>query len=243
MCLDKTCLHDYKVLSRDNFFNNVGKTTHRAIGEGYLCLAVCTKGDAQPSHFMVHSYHTPTIPITILSPGRTVLWHSTLFGTHTVYTNHVTGKGYAQFHVISGNKYTQIPGIIRGVLVYAQAVRPSPVMPACHPFMRECTHSLGAQSVACASKIHMGVDCAYRAIRHLADWRLCCVHRTHTQPSALCSLYSSRTSHASPSHLSLLVICNAYDRFTFSRRRWLFTLFCISSLGISTLSAPALHRY
>jgi hypothetical protein len=81
--------------------------------------------------------------------------------------------------------------------------------------MCECTHSLGAQSVACASKIYMGVDCAYRAIRHLADWRLCCVHRTHTQPSALCSLYSSKTSHASASLLSLLVICNAYDRFTF----------------------------
>jgi hypothetical protein len=74
---------------------------------------------------MVHSYHIPSIPIAVLSPGRTVLRHPKRFDAHTVYTNHVMGNGYAQFHGIIGNTYTHIPGIIRGVLVYAQAVCPA----------------------------------------------------------------------------------------------------------------------
>jgi hypothetical protein len=134
-CHDKTCLHEYKVLSRYKYFNDAGKTTHRAIGEGYLCLEVCMKGEKRPSHFMVHSYHTPTIPITVLSPGRTVLRHPKRFDAHTVYTNHVTGKGYAQFHGMDGNSDTQIPGIILDVLVYAQAIRPASMEHACNPIM------------------------------------------------------------------------------------------------------------
>jgi hypothetical protein len=46
----------------------------------------------------------------------------------TVYTDHVTGKGYGQFHGISGNKDTQIPGIICSVSLYAQAVLLAPTL-------------------------------------------------------------------------------------------------------------------
>jgi hypothetical protein len=76
------------------------KKSHRSVGEGYLRVAVCIKGHTTPSQFMVHSYHTSTIPINVLSPGRTVLCHSSRFDAHTVYTNHVSGRGYATFHSI-----------------------------------------------------------------------------------------------------------------------------------------------
>jgi hypothetical protein len=99
-CHDATCLHDYKLLTRDKYFNDAGKKTHRSVGEGYLRVAVCIKGQTTPSHFMVHSYHAPTTPITVLSPGRTVLRHSSRFDAHTVYTNHLSGRGYAKFHSI-----------------------------------------------------------------------------------------------------------------------------------------------
>jgi hypothetical protein len=122
---DATCLHDYKVLTRDKYFNDAGKKTHRSVGEGYMRVAVCIKGQTTPSHFMVHSYHTPTIPITVLSPGRTVLRHSSRFDAHTVYMNHVSGRGYAKFHGIGPITDVEVPGIVRGVLLYAQASRPA----------------------------------------------------------------------------------------------------------------------
>jgi hypothetical protein len=119
-CSDATCLYDYKLLTRDTYFNNAGKKTHRSVGEGYLRVVVYIKGKTTPSHFMVHSYHTYTIPITVLSPGRTVLRHSSRFD---VYTNHVSGRGYAKFHSIGPITDEDVPGIIRGVLLYAQASR------------------------------------------------------------------------------------------------------------------------
>jgi hypothetical protein len=98
------------------------------MGGGYLCIAVCTKGESQSSHFMLHSYHTPLIPITVLSPGITVHGNPMRFYAHTVHTKHVTGKGYAQFHGIGRNKDTQIPGITRAILLYTQDIRPESTM-------------------------------------------------------------------------------------------------------------------
>jgi hypothetical protein len=74
---------------------------------------------------MIHSYHTPTIPIIVLSPGRTVLRHPSRFDAHTVYTNRTTGRGYAEFHSASSTADVKIPGIVRGVLLYAQASQPA----------------------------------------------------------------------------------------------------------------------
>jgi hypothetical protein len=122
---DASCLHEYKPLTRDNFFSDAGKKTHKSVGEGYLRVAVCIPGQTTASHFMIHSYHTPTIPIIVLSPGRTVLRHPSRFDAHTVYTNHTTGRGYAQFNGASSTADVKIPGIICGVLLYAQSSRPS----------------------------------------------------------------------------------------------------------------------
>jgi hypothetical protein len=124
-CHDVTFFHDYKLLTRDKYFNDAGNKTHRSVGEGYLRGAVCIKGQTTPSHFMVHSYHMPTIPITVLSPGRTMLRHSSRFDVHTVYMNHVSRRGYAKFHGIGPITDVEVPGIVRGVLMYAQAYRPA----------------------------------------------------------------------------------------------------------------------
>jgi hypothetical protein len=77
-----------------------------------MCLAVCSMGGATPSHVMVHSYHTLSIPITVLSLGRTILRHPKRFDVHTVYNNHVMVKGYSLFRGIGGKNDIQIPGII-----------------------------------------------------------------------------------------------------------------------------------
>jgi hypothetical protein len=106
-CHDATYLHEYKLLTWDKFFNDAGKKTHRSVGEGSLRVAVYIKGQTTPSHFMDHSYHTPTIPSTVLSPGHNVLHHSSWFDAHTVYTADV-----------------EVPSIVWGVLLYAQASRP-----------------------------------------------------------------------------------------------------------------------
>jgi hypothetical protein len=122
-CHDASFLHGYKLLARDKYFSDAGKHTHKSIGEGYICLATTVQGATK--HFIIHSYHTPIIKITILSPGRTVLHHRKEFDSHTIYTKHVTGKGYTTFHGTNGTSDVRIPGIIRGVLVYVQALLPA----------------------------------------------------------------------------------------------------------------------
>jgi hypothetical protein len=123
-CHNTTCLHYYKLLTHDKYFNYAGKKTHLIVDEGYLCVAVCIKVQTTPIRFMVHSYHTATIPIAVLSPGRTVLRHSSRFDAYTVYTDHVTGRGYAKFHGICSTADVEVPDIVWGVLLYAQASRP-----------------------------------------------------------------------------------------------------------------------
>jgi hypothetical protein len=122
-CHDASWIHGYKPLTRDKYFNDAKNHTHKSVGEGYICLATYTKGVTK--HFMIHLYHTPSIKITVLSPGRTVLRHPKQFDAHTIYTSHVTGKGYTTFHGTDGTEDVKVPGIVRGVLLYAQALRPA----------------------------------------------------------------------------------------------------------------------
>jgi hypothetical protein len=125
---DATCLHEYTLLTRDKYFKDAGNKTHRSVEEGYLRVAVCVKGQTIPSH--TQPFHSPlvphpTIPITVLSPGRTALHHFSRFDAHTVYTNHASGRGYAKFHVIGSITYVEVPKIVQGVQRYAQASHPA----------------------------------------------------------------------------------------------------------------------
>jgi hypothetical protein len=174
---DASCLHDYKVFTRDNFFNDAGKKTHRSVGEGYLRVAVCVKGQTVPSHFMIHSYHTPTIPITVLSPGRTVLRHYSHLDAHIVYTNHVTGRGYAKLHGISSNGDIEVPGIVRGVLLYAQATRPAIVAYVAQP-----VYSLDAPDDVLMDVHHISATAArvlwHQRLGHVNPRKLADMHKS-----------------------------------------------------------------
>jgi hypothetical protein len=125
MCHDATCIRDYKLLTWNKYFKDAGKKTHRSVGERYICVAVCIKGQTTPSHFMVQSYHMPMIPINVLSRGHIMLHHSSCFHVHTLYTNHVTGQGYAKFHGIYSTADVEVPEILWGVLLYSQDSRPA----------------------------------------------------------------------------------------------------------------------
>jgi hypothetical protein len=61
----------------------------------------------------------------VVSPGHNVLRHPKQLDSHTIYTNHVTNKGYTTFHGTGGGDDVRVPGISRGVLIYAQAPRPA----------------------------------------------------------------------------------------------------------------------
>jgi hypothetical protein len=69
---DRSKLHGYKALTVHKAFHDAGKRSHTSAGEGYIWLACGTSAEASNTYVNIHCFHTPTLPVTVLSPGRFV---------------------------------------------------------------------------------------------------------------------------------------------------------------------------
>eukprot|EP00957_Ditylum_brightwellii_P069674 5291588-Ditylum_brightwellii.AAC.1 len=66
---------------------------HKVIGKGYTKIS---NGDGTYSG--IHSWHTPTIPMTVISPGEVVHQHKKLYKPTTIYCDEDAQTGYVKFH-------------------------------------------------------------------------------------------------------------------------------------------------
>jgi hypothetical protein len=124
---DQSKLHGYKALTVHNAFHDAGKRSHTSAGEGegYMRLACGTSAEASNKYVNIHCFHTPTLPVIVLSPGRFVAHHESKYEAHTIYTNHRTKRGYARIHGLADIPDIYVPEIVRGVLLYSRASSPS----------------------------------------------------------------------------------------------------------------------
>jgi hypothetical protein len=74
-------LHKYKKINFEKYLFDAGKKmAHKVIGKGYTKIS---NGDGIYSG--IHSWHTPTIPMTVISPGEVVHQHKKLYKSNTIY--------------------------------------------------------------------------------------------------------------------------------------------------------------
>jgi hypothetical protein len=130
---DRSKLHGYKTLTMHKAFHDAGKRSHISAGEGYMRLACGTSAEVSNKYVNIHCYHTPTLPVTVLSPGRFVTRHESQYEAQTIYANHRTKRGYARIHGLVDVQDIYIPGIVCGVLLYCRASSPSSAIPPCVP--------------------------------------------------------------------------------------------------------------
>jgi hypothetical protein len=122
---DRSKLNGYKLLTIHKAFHDAGKCLHIRASEGYMRLAWGTSAEVSNKYVNIHCRHTPTLPVTVLSPGRSVTRHESKYEAHTIYANHRTKRGYAHIHGLVDVPHIYIPGIVCGILLYSRASSPS----------------------------------------------------------------------------------------------------------------------
>jgi hypothetical protein len=83
-------------------------------------LACGTTEHAVHANVTICCFHTPSLTVTVLSPGRFVLRHSTKYEAHTIYSNHKIHPGYAHIHGLGWVKDIYKPGMLHDTLLYSR---------------------------------------------------------------------------------------------------------------------------
>jgi hypothetical protein len=86
----KGYLHGYKITSR-KFFYDARKRAHVSVGEVYIKLLYGLNTTSYATCIFIHCYQTPTMYVTVLSPGRFVICHGSKY-EHRRYMP-TTGQG------------------------------------------------------------------------------------------------------------------------------------------------------
>eukprot|EP00957_Ditylum_brightwellii_P088728 6756840-Ditylum_brightwellii.AAC.1 len=66
---------------------------HKVIGEGYMKIP-----NIDGMYSEIHSWHRPTMPKTVISPGEVVNCHKKLYKSNTIYCDEDAQTGYVKFH-------------------------------------------------------------------------------------------------------------------------------------------------
>jgi hypothetical protein len=93
-------------------------------------LACGTSAKVSNKYVNIHCYHTPTLPVTVLSRGRFVTRHESKYEAQKIYANNRTKRGYARIHGLVDVQDIFITGIVHGVLLYSRASSPYSNRPA-----------------------------------------------------------------------------------------------------------------
>jgi hypothetical protein len=124
-------LYGYKPLTTHKTFHDDGKRSHISAGEGYMRLACGTSAEVSNTYVNIHCYHTPTLPVTVLYPGRFVTHHELTYQTQKIYATHCTKRGYARIYGLVDVPDIYIPGSVYGALLYSRTSSPSSEITKC----------------------------------------------------------------------------------------------------------------
>jgi hypothetical protein len=125
----KFLLHYFQTIPFQKYMADASDRKHPSLGQGYLKVR-CDNGDPTTDQFsMVHSWWTPTLPVTVLSPEAAVERHKHRFCGYDMHLNHLrsTGSVTLKAHQGSAQDIT-IPGTKKRLLLYT-----SPLVPGCSP--------------------------------------------------------------------------------------------------------------
>ncbi len=113
-------LFEYKPLKFQKYLADAGGIRHQCIGEGLLKIPL-----GNDRFRMAHCWHTPSMPVTILSLGEMVKRNSNIYTGFSTMTNFDEIKSSVTFHGKISSRTTTIPLDIVGKLLYTKPLVPS----------------------------------------------------------------------------------------------------------------------
>jgi hypothetical protein len=127
-------LHKYETVPFEKYMSDAGNNRRRSIGFGYLKIVTNDDNGVPTRLSMVHCWHTPTLPHTVMSPGATVKRHRKRFTSCTAFKNFATGRGHDTLHSILGTSDVILLGILsRGTLFTEPLVHFPAALHDCEP--------------------------------------------------------------------------------------------------------------
>ena len=111
-------LHDYHPINHVKMLIDAGKNPHTCVGEGFLKIPTVE------GYKTVRCWYTPTMPVTILSPGDMVKYESKRYSGFTTSTDYDENKGAATFVGCRTHNTTTIPLSFIGKLLFTKPIVP-----------------------------------------------------------------------------------------------------------------------
>ena len=93
----KFLLHDFKPITSPRLLKDARKKAQYVIkGQGTLLVP---RGDG--SYMRIKCWYTPSLPVTVISPGEHFQQHPSQFESHTIFSHEYKGTGEVRFHSVS----------------------------------------------------------------------------------------------------------------------------------------------
>ena len=93
-CHEQRLLHDYQAIGFEKYLRDAGGNLHRVVGEGYLKVPSSRSEDKSDMYSMVHCWHTPSMPVVVISPGAIVKRHRKRYYAYSVFSNQDDGNAH-----------------------------------------------------------------------------------------------------------------------------------------------------
>jgi hypothetical protein len=99
---------------------------HASLGQGFIKLRRDDGVNNQPRYILVHSWWTPSLPITVFSPAATVERHKTQYKGYSTTLDHVARTGTVTLHsCLDPSHDVHLPGVKKRLLLYTAPLVPS----------------------------------------------------------------------------------------------------------------------
>ena len=86
-CHEKSYLHDYRPINFEKLLRDAVGNLHAVVGEGYLKVSSSRSVDKNDMYSMIHCWHTPSMPVVVVSPGAMVKRHRKRYYAYSVVSN------------------------------------------------------------------------------------------------------------------------------------------------------------
>jgi hypothetical protein len=99
---------------------------HASLGQGFIKLRGKDGVNNQPRYILVHSWWTPSLPITVFSPAATVERQKTQYKGYSTTLDHVARTGTVTLHsCLDPSHDVHLPGVKKRLLLYTAPLFPS----------------------------------------------------------------------------------------------------------------------
>jgi hypothetical protein len=122
----RALLHNFEKVHFKKFMADASNKHHASLGQGFIKLRRDDGVNHQSRYILVHSWWTPSLPITVFSPAATVERHKTQYKGYSTTLDHVARTGTVTLHsCLDPSHDVHLPGVKKRLLLYTALLVPS----------------------------------------------------------------------------------------------------------------------